>query len=107
MADDWDVSDIAFDIRADHYGGAWPMRGVFRLRSFHSILGFLGKSIGTEADYYVEKDARTPPILNDENPDLTMELVVSSLPAASFNERLIIDKTTRQIQHQHENMLHY
>lgn len=80
MADDWDVSDIAFDIRADHYGGAWPMRGVFRLRSFHSILGFLGKSIGTEADYYVEKDARTPPILNDENPDLTMELVVSSLP---------------------------
>ncbi|WP_197714570.1 hypothetical protein [Nitrosomonas supralitoralis] len=80
-ARDWDVSDIAFDIRAGHYGGEWPMSGVFRLRSFHSILGFLGKSLGYEKGYHVEKDARTPPILNNENPDQTMEFVVSSLPS--------------------------
>ncbi|MBP6367530.1 MAG: hypothetical protein KBA82_03675 [Nitrosomonas sp.] len=82
MADDWDVSDIAFDIRADQYGGEWPMRGVFRLRSFHAILGFLGKALGHEAGYPVDKDARTPHILNDENPDLTMELTASKTPPA-------------------------
>ncbi len=81
-ARDWDVSDIAFDIRAGHYGGEWPMSGVFRLRSFHSILGFLGKSLGYEKGYHVEKDARTPPILHNENPDQTMEFMASnSLPS--------------------------
>jgi len=79
-ARDWDVSDIAFDIRGGHYGGEWPMSGVFRLRSFHSILGFLGKSLGDEKGYHVEKDARTPPILNNENPDQTMEFVASNSP---------------------------
>ncbi|MBY0473809.1 MAG: hypothetical protein K2Q13_01965 [Nitrosomonas sp.] len=77
-ARDWDVSDIAFDIRAGHYGGEWPMSGVFRLRSFHSILGFLGKSLGYEKGYHVEKDARTPPILHNENPDQTMEFMASN-----------------------------
>jgi len=81
-ARDWDVSDIAFDIRAGHYGGEWPMNGMFRLRSFHSILGFLGKALGNEKGYQVGKDIRTPPILNNENPDQTMEFVVSSVPSA-------------------------
>ncbi|MCC7091164.1 MAG: hypothetical protein IT524_04255 [Nitrosomonas sp.] len=100
MADDWDVSDIAFDIRADHYGGGWPMRGVFRLRSFHAILGFLGKALGAEAGYHVDKDLRTPQILNDENPDLTMELVASRLPPSEadisvrWNDRFYAVKTT-------------
>jgi hypothetical protein len=58
------------------------MRGVFRLRSFHAILGFLGKALGHEAGYPVDKDARTPHILNDENPDLTMELTASKTPPA-------------------------
>lgn len=79
-ARDWDVSDIAFDIRAGHYGGDWPMSGMFRLRSFHSILGFLGEALGNEKGYHVEKDTRTPPILNNENPDQTMEFMVSKLP---------------------------
>jgi hypothetical protein len=77
---DWNVSDVAFDIRSGHPGGEWPMRGAFRLRSFHSILGFLGKALGEEPGYHVEKDPRTPPIRNNENPDVTMELVVSDSP---------------------------
>lgn len=79
---DGNSSDIAFDIRAGHYGGEWPISGVFRLRSFHSILGFLGKALGEEMGYHVEKDPRTPPILLNENPDLTMEFVVSNTPPA-------------------------
>ena len=50
MADDWNISDIAFDIRPDYYGGEWPMSGVFRLRSFHSILGFIGIYVGRVFD---------------------------------------------------------
>lgn len=80
--EDWDISDVAFDIRAGHYGGEWPISGVFRLRSFHSILSFLGKALGEELGYHVEKDSRTPPIRGNENPDLTMEFVVSSTPLA-------------------------
>lgn len=78
LAGDWDISDIAFDIRSGYYGGEWPMNGVFRLRSFHSILGFLGKALGHDKGYHVEKDPRTPPIHGNENPDLTMEFVVAN-----------------------------
>jgi len=89
QVEDGDNSDIVFDIRAGHYGGEWPMSGVFRLRSFHSILGFLGKALGEEMGYHVDKDPRTPPILADENPDLTMEFAVSdsSPPDADFSIR--------------------
>lgn len=80
LAGDSNASDVAFDIRTDSYGGEWAMRGVFRLRSFHSILGFLGKALGEELGYHVEKDSRTPPLRDHENPDLTMELVVSDSP---------------------------
>ena len=88
-AREWDVSDIAFDIRDGYSGGEWPMSGFFRLRSFHAILGFLGKSLGTEAGYHVEKDSRTPPILGNENPDLTLAFSVSGTPpsAADFSIR--------------------
>lgn len=83
--EDWDISDIAFDIRSGHYGGEWPMNGVFRLRSFHSILSFLGKALGAERGYHVEKDLRTPPILGNENPDLTMEFVVANAAPAEVD----------------------
>ncbi len=82
LTGDWNVSDIAFDVRPDHYGGDWPMSGVFRLRSFHSILGFLGKALGEDRGYHVDKDPRTPPVLGNENPDLTMEFIVSDTPPA-------------------------
>jgi hypothetical protein len=77
LARTWIANDVAFDIRPDYPGGEWPMRGAFRLRSFHAILGFLGRSIDEEPEYNVEKDPRTPAIIGDENPVATMELVVS------------------------------
>jgi len=80
IVEDWDVNDIAFDIRTDYYGGEWPMRGVFRLRSFHAILGFLSNALDSERGYYVDKDPRSPPILGDENPNLTMAMIVSDSP---------------------------
>ncbi|MBA2659772.1 MAG: hypothetical protein H0U72_09595 [Nitrosospira sp.] len=74
---DWITNDVAFDIRANHPGGEWPIKGTFRLRSFHSILYFLGQSLGEDPEYDVEKDSRTPPIANNENPIKTMELIVA------------------------------
>jgi hypothetical protein len=56
------------------------MKGAFRLRSFHAILGFLGRSLDEEPEYHVEKDPRTPALIGDENPAATMELVVSDSP---------------------------
>ena len=61
-AGNWNDNDVAFDIRPNLAGGEWPIRGVFRLRSFHAILGFLGRSLGDEPEYHVEKDPRTPPV---------------------------------------------
>ncbi|WP_369831613.1 hypothetical protein [Nitrosovibrio sp. Nv4] len=76
-ATEWITNDVAFDIRPNRSGGEWPIKGTFRLRSFHAILGFLGRSIGDEPEYHVEKDPRTPPVKRDENPVATMELIVS------------------------------
>ncbi len=76
-AEDWPPNDLSFDIRPGHPGGEWPMKGDFRLRSFHSILTALGRSLGDEAEYHVEKDPRSPPVLDNENPVSTMELAVS------------------------------
>ena len=76
-AREWSPNDVAFDIRRDHFGGEWSMKGIFRLRSFHAILNFLGRTLGDEPEYHVEKDVRTPPIEDDENPVATMELVVT------------------------------
>jgi len=80
LTSSWIEHDVAFDIHPDYAGGEWPIRGSFRLRSFHSILNFLGHSLGEEAEYHVEKDPRTPPIKRDENPVMTLDLVVSEAP---------------------------
>ena len=45
-------------------------------------MGFLGKALGQAPGYHVDKDPRTPPILNDENPDLTMALRASNASPA-------------------------
>ena len=76
-AETWIDNDVAFDIRPDYPGGEWPIKGAFRLRSFHSILHFLGQSLDADPEYEVGKDARTPPIANGENPDATIGLIVS------------------------------
>ena len=70
------VNDVTFDIRPGQYGGDWPLRGDFRLRSFNAMLNFLGLSIAEEPEYHVDKDPRTPEVA--ENPVKTMDLIVSS-----------------------------
>jgi hypothetical protein len=69
------LNDVSFDIRAGHVGGEYPLKGDFRLRSFNSILNFLGRSIGEDQEFPVEQDPRTPPVV--ENPVHTMELALS------------------------------
>lgn len=69
------LNDVAFDIRPGHVGGEYPLKGDFRLRSFNSILNFLGRSVGEDPEYHVEKDPRTPAV--HENPVHTMELLLS------------------------------
>ena len=73
----WHENDVAFDIHPDYPGGAWPMKGAFRLRSFHNIIHFLSHALGEIPEYHVDKDKRTPPITRDENPINTMELILS------------------------------
>ena len=68
-------SDVTFDIRPGYVGGEYPLKGNFRLRSFKSILNFLGQSIDEDPEYRVDKDPRTPPV--NENPVYTMELLLS------------------------------
>ncbi|HSQ51917.1 MAG TPA: hypothetical protein VLL94_11695 [Nitrospiraceae bacterium] len=69
------LNDVTFDIRPGHVGGEYPLRGDFRLRSFNTILNFLGRSVEEDPEYHVEKDPRTPAV--HENPVHTMELLVS------------------------------
>jgi hypothetical protein len=68
-------NDVTFDIRPGYIGGAYPIKGNFRLRSFNSILSFLGRSLEEDPEYRVDKDPRTPPVA--ENPVHTMELLLS------------------------------
>jgi hypothetical protein len=70
------LSDVSFDIRPGHVGGEYPLKGEFRLRSFNSILNFLGRSLEEEPEYHVDKDPRTPAVR--ENPTHTMELLLSN-----------------------------
>ncbi|MEK7351523.1 MAG: hypothetical protein AAB177_11675 [Nitrospirota bacterium] len=69
------LNDVSFDIRPGHVGGEYPIKGDFRLRSFNTILNFLGRSIGEDPEYHVDKDPRTPVV--HENPVHTMEIVLS------------------------------
>jgi len=69
------LSDVSFDIRPGHVGGEYPLKGEFRLRSFNTILNFLGRSLEEDPEYHVDKDLRSPAV--HENPVHTMELVLS------------------------------
>jgi hypothetical protein len=69
------LNDVSFDIQPGHVGGEYPLKGDFRLRSFNTILNFLGRSLEEDPEYHVDKDPRTP--LVEENPVYTMQLVLS------------------------------
>ncbi|WP_277458412.1 hypothetical protein [Methylococcus capsulatus] len=73
-------NEIAVDIREHYPGGEFPVHGTFRLRSFHSILDFIGRSIAEEPEYDVPPDPRTPPVR--ENPVSTVGIMeTESLPS--------------------------
>ena len=69
------LNDVSFDIRPGHIGGEYPLKGDFRLRSFNTILNFLGRSLEEDPEYHVDKDPRTPTVR--DNPVHTMELLLS------------------------------
>lgn len=71
-------NEVAVDIRPGHPGGEYPITGKFRLRSFMSILTFLGRAAADEPEFDVAGDPRTPSVR--ENPAFTMELLKSRLP---------------------------
>ena len=69
------LNDVSFDIRPGYLGGQYPMRGYFRLRSFHAMLHFVARSLGEDREYHVDKAPLTPDVA--ENPVYTMEMVRS------------------------------
>jgi len=75
-ADRWPPNDILVDIRPNNPGGEYPMQGAFRLRSFHGILNFLGRTIEDEQEYHVDPDPRTGIV--EENPVRTMDIIETS-----------------------------
>jgi len=74
-ADQGAANDVGVDIRPGYPGGEWPIHGVFRLRSFHNVLNFIGQSIGDDPEYSVVKHPQTPHV--SENPVNTLSLLVS------------------------------
>lgn len=67
-------NDVSVDIRPGYPGGEWPLHGVFRLRSFHNALNFIGLTIDEDPEYAVDKHPQTPSV--SENPVQTMALLV-------------------------------
>lgn len=76
-ADRWPPNDILIDIRSDNPGGEYPIQGAFRLRSFHGILNFLGRSIASEPEYHVDPDPGTGSV--SENPVRVLDIIESSI----------------------------
>jgi hypothetical protein len=66
-------NEIGVDIRAGYPGGEYPLTGKLRLRSFFSILNFLGETIDDAPEYFVEKDPRTDEVA--QNPNRTLEIL--------------------------------
>ena len=85
LVNPWIENDVAFDIRPGFPGGEWPIRGTFRLRSFHTILNFIAHSLGEEAEYDVEKDPRTLSIARGKNPSHAMGLIIADEPPSGVN----------------------
>jgi hypothetical protein len=81
-AEEGHLNDVSFDIRSGHVGGDYPLKGDIRLRSFNTILNFLGRSIEEDPEYHVDQDPRTPLVV--ENPVRTLDLIMSdAAPSAA------------------------
>jgi hypothetical protein len=75
------ATDIIVDIRPGNPGGAMPLHGTLRLRSFHEVLTFIGRGMAEEPEFDVAPDVRTPQIT--ENPPRALEIVETPDPPAS------------------------
>lgn len=67
------ANEIVVDIRSGYTGGEYPITGKLRLRSFLSILNFLGETIDEKPEFFVEKDPRMPEVA--ENPISTLKIL--------------------------------
>jgi hypothetical protein len=67
------ANEVMIDIRSGYTGGEYPMTGKLRLRSFFSILSFLGDTIKDKPEYFVEKDTRSPAVA--QNPNRALEIL--------------------------------
>jgi hypothetical protein len=74
-ADNGAGNDVMVDIRSGYPGGELPIHGVFRLRSFHNVLNFIGRDIEDEPEFEVDRSPQTPPL--SENPVHTLAVQVS------------------------------
>jgi len=72
-AERWPPNDLLVDIRPGFPGGEFPIQGDFRLRSFHAILNFLGRTIEDEPEYHVDPDPLTGSVT--ENPVRTFDII--------------------------------
>ena len=66
-------NEVVIDIRPGYAGGEYPLTGKLRLRSFFSILDFLGQTIGDAPEYFVERDPRTAEVA--QNPNSTLDIL--------------------------------
>ena len=72
-AERWPPNDLLVDIRPGFPGGDLPIQGDFRLRSFHAILNFLGRTMEEEPEYHVDPDPLTGSVT--ENPIRTFDII--------------------------------
>lgn len=63
---------ILVDIRPGHLGGDFPMFGQIKLRSFKTILAFIGRGITEDPEFHVDPDSRTGPL--EVNPAKTLTI---------------------------------
>lgn len=74
-ADKLPTNEIIVDIRSGYPGGEWPLHGMFRLRSFHNILNFIGQGISNDPEHPVSKHPKTPEV--SENPAQALAITAS------------------------------
>lgn len=74
------VNDVWVDIRPGFPGGAYPIHGKFRLRSFHAMINFLGRSLDDQPEFDVSPAPVSGP--NVENPPQTLTIRRSSTKPA-------------------------
>lgn len=82
-ADNIPPNEVIVDIRSGYPGGEWPIHGMFRLRSFHNVLNFIGQGISEDPEFFVAKHPQTPDV--SENPVQTLAVTASDTEPANVD----------------------